>query len=339
TAQAPAELLRWLNDDEVWAQLKTAAVTHDETMSPFESYFANTLANLDAHFTERGLDIDKLTTGTEDGLNKLENELKRLQEKARNQELRAAIGAADLETLQGFPATGADKGVRSAAIGVIRRLQDLRQENAVQAAVQIVDAIRGIAEVAPEQQQETIKIIYEKYSEGLVGIIGNLKVLRVQLERKEKPEAQLIAEMIGLLLALKEAASKTEKPTDQITAEISFDLKETLKIGRYGASGQGNCQNSTSTMGYNQSLMSFLGDAHELVILIRDGSQKVIGFALLHGVRTEDGRFLFVKEKIYTNLTHLTARQEEAATQVAEKLQSELGIPVVSADEQNGKEM
>ncbi len=328
--QVPTALRLLLRDNQkVWAELKTQRTEANTALSPFEARFATTFQNYDTHRQERQFKPDQLDDTAINALTTIEAELAQLAQRSQNTELKNAIEARDIETIKRIKPSGKDKPLPAQAIGLLKRWSSLQENDIVivSQAMDLIERIRALSTVEHKAQSDAIQNLSNEVGDSIDRLVPRLGRIKSGLDVKQKPEAQIIGEMIGLLTELRKGGTLTVD-SEPVSAEISFDLKETLKIGRYGASGQGNCQNSTQSGEVNQSLMSFIGDAHELIMLFRDAQNTVIGFALLHGVFTETGDFIYIQDDVYTNDTHRAAQQEAAAIELARMIQKKLGVEV-----------
>ena len=129
----------------------------------------------------------------------------------------------------------------------------------------------------------------------------------------------VVSDMIGIVDTLNNVGKSGDSG---FTARISHDFGELLTIGRYGNSGMGNCQQVSQGDWYNQSLMGFIGDANEEIIVIKDKNNEMVGLVNLHGVKI-DGSDGFIVESVYTNLTQSTSQMENAVNDLINNLKKE----------------
>ncbi len=146
--------------------------------------------------------------------------------------------------------------------------------------------------------------------------------------------------MIGSFFGLKDCFDRdvSKKGDDSISARFNFDLKDTLLVGRYGDSGQGNCQRSTHTGSFNQGLMGFLEDANELTITFHDDHGVVKGFSFVHGVYLKNGQYVLVPEKVYTNYGNLTGLMIESRNELVRQIANELGVGILDQEDHSSAE-
>jgi len=143
--------------------------------------------------------------------------------------------------------------------------------------------------------------------------------------------------IVDFLLNYNRSAGETNKMDVEatVTAQITFDPSKILTFGRYGSSGAGNCQNSKGDANYNQSLMSMLGDANQLMIMFQ-GDNKTLGFMQVHLLKSNKGMILFM-EKPYTNEPDKSTAMKEAARMLAQKIKNETGFDCFTYGETGDK--
>jgi len=327
--QAPEEIQKRLQ--QAGMITVTVGQAAESQASFFDRFFRTTLENYKNHRAEFKFDPQKFLQESQEAKDKWEREFAGLKAAIKPDSVLAVILAGtpgqkmieDLKSAQGL--SNPENKQRGMAIMLLTRLLALYElEKILGEAEQIIRKIEALEQ--NREQEEAARKIYEEHQQSLPELKNGLESLHKQWIREEKPHAQLAAEMLGLLEALGQSLKPQPKKTETVTAQVSYDLKEAIKIGRYGSSGQGNCQNSNSVT-YNHSLMSFIGDPHESIVLFRNGDNAVIGFALFHGVFLGSGEFAFIKERVYTNID--AQYQEEASRKIAEEISSQIGVPVL----------
>ncbi len=322
---------------EQLSRLRTFARSGEgEEMSVFDRLFKTTLRNYDEHSKEMKFDPGSISAASTEEISNFEKSIEEFRGGISNIELKKAvehaIASGDTNTLKKLEnLSRPDKKSRGYAIGSIEKLYAMRQEGSVVEAAMIIKSLRGIKDISVGEQEKELRTLYSSSKEKIEELIPTLRYIRGKMQAKNKPVAIIIGGMIGLLTGLEKfSTGKSDILSEKkITAEISFDLKEILKIGRYGASGEGNCQHSNSPGESNHSLMSFIGDAHELIILFRDDDGIVVGQALMHGVYLETGDFVYMKEDVYTNDNSLKALMETAARRMGKAIANFYGIKVL----------
>ena len=327
TKQAPENIIKAFGQLE--ALKGEAGIRREEDISLFDRYFANTLSNYDNHRKEYKFDIEKIAQASKEELSKIKGQIKDLAEQAEDKDLKEAIESGDIERIKSLKPIGKkSKTLCNKAIGNFKNYEALKEQNLILDAYELIEGIRQAENVEKSLQKEALTELSDSWQGRIDHIQDVLQNIRKELVKKNKPEAQIIAEMIGLLKGLEEAV-ESEKETGKtgvVTAEVSFDLKEVLKIGRYGSSGQGNCQSSTYAGWYNASLMSFIGDSNELVIILKNAQEEMIGFALWHGGYLNNGEFTYVMDQVYTNDNASVGAQEQASRDLAQKMADVLNI-------------
>ncbi len=335
--QAPEQIIsKFMELSQLAATVREG---EESELNIFEQLFKTTLDSYERHMQENKFDIKGLAIDNQEDIHRLEASIKGFLSQAKDVALRDALSSNEPDKLLTLKLFGKDEKIRNQAIGIFKRINLMRQEADLGQAIKIAEQIRGTEKLPNEEQKDMIGKLAESNQERIPKLMPVMRMIHQQLIEKDKPEAQIIAELIGTLQALNDFPNYLNSlSANMITAEVSFDLKDTLKIGRFGASGQGNCQSSTNTGNYNKSLMSFIGDSHELIIILRDSSKDVIGFALLHGVYLDDMEFAYVKESVYTNDNTQTALQEEASKKIARQIANLLQVKILEANPQEGKD-
>ncbi|HRZ13982.1 MAG TPA: hypothetical protein P5110_00560 [Candidatus Omnitrophota bacterium] len=322
----------------------------------YRQYFETTMQNYQQHSAEREMVISEADKAYQARIAVLEQETdeflagQKTDPAGLSPALKAALDQKDIQVLMGLKKLSKrENRARGEALRRLRELQRIRQQAQdhgilVQKVLEIAGRIENLASMDRGEQWQEIIRLYESYERDpavqkeltVSRMIDDLAVLDQEFAAREKPR-NFINESRGMLKSLLAAAQKaltdeslTAAVPAKVSAEISFDLKDTLKIGRYGASGSGNCQRSDYSGNYKHSLMSFISDAQELIILLRDGEENVIGFVLLHGVFTESGEFVYVKEKVYTNTDELKEVQDAAANAMTREVSAALGVRVLA---------
>jgi len=287
--------------------------TQDLQASPL-GQFETTLQNLRQHIHELG-DLSK-----EEKEDLKEREDYQEEIKSFEPEVRAALesGKEALLELQ-KTSKGKTKKQASRAMGLLKYKSALDSLDSIRTAQEISGEIENARDLPIEEQSRYLNEVKEKYSDRLGDLKFSLEKTRRQMQDRDKPQTITISNLIGVVDTLQNIGQSSK---GHFTARISHNLGETLTIGRYGNSGQGNCQKPEQSETYNHSLMSFLGDANEEVVIIKDQENDMVGFVNLHGVKV-NGKEGFIVENVYTNESSTTSQQEEAVNNLLANLKKE----------------
>jgi hypothetical protein len=277
------------------------------------SNFENTIENLRRHIQENG-DISKSVANPAD----IDKHLEKISNLSQKVKTAFSGGIESLIDLQ-KKSKGKTKKEADRAIGLYKKIEALKDVDALETANIISDEVELASDMKPKEVGKYLDSLKEKYSSELNGLEFSLKNIQRTLEEKGKPASTIASDLVGVINGLKNHGKSEDK---EFTAKISHDFSKLLTIGRYGNSGNGNCQQFSQRGWYNLSLMGFIGDSNEEIIILSDSDGEMTGFVNLHGIKVngEDG---FLVERVYTNLTQSTSQMESAVTNLIESLKTE----------------
>ena len=266
------------------------------------------------------------------------SKLPKIARSAKSPELAELLMSKDLDRLTS-PASQAfnpdDERVKAKGIALIKLLKARESLDYINNIVKELQEING----KPKEEQD---IIMEKIAKDVAEWVGNkglepLNMLKNHISKINKQQKQIgygeqelsiaanaIGNAISIVYILLNHIKMAGEAT--VTAHITFDFSKILTFGRYGSSGAGNCQNSNGSVTYNQSLMSMVGDANQLMIIFyKADDTKPLGFMQVHLLKSDKGMIFFM-ERPYTNEPNRTAAMEGAAKMLAQKIKNETGL-------------
>jgi len=282
--------------------------------------FANTINNLRAHseelgnLTEEDMDVNQ------------EIQKYKTQVKGFNSEVQGAFnrGIDSLIKLQ-KNVKGHVKKETNRAIGIYNQIKSLKDVDSIKKAETIADELEETKGLPLNEQVNYISRLQKQYGEKELGnIVYSLKGIRKRLIDKHQPQEQIVANLIGVASGLKGYGLDFG---NTYTSRVSRKLEDTISIGYFGNSGEGNCQSPTHEGTYNQSLMSFIGDANEEIVVVKDSEKDMVGFVNLHGVKV-NGEEAYIVEKVYTNVNdpNSTKQQEESVNNLLRQIKEKENV-------------
>ena len=193
-----------------------------------------------------------------------------------------------------------------------------------------VDAIGNaealINRINKDENTQDLREMLREDDKGMAeNIIDSLNMLKKRMKKSEPGSAMRPLEnLISIVSYLNKPILEDKRA---IRASFTFDPSEILTFGRYGSSGAGNCQNSNAVNAdLNQSLMSMLADANQLMIRFTSPSDgDTLGFAQVHILQSDKGAILLL-ENPYTNQPNRSETMRKAAESLVVSAANELGI-------------
>ena len=199
-------------------------------------------------------------------------------------------------------------------------------ENAVES---IEKAEELIKRVGGAMNNANLGEVIRKDAESSESVVESLKMFNKALRKRYKSEEGAVLALDNMIAVLDYLQGEKAAESRTITASFTFDPSEILTFGRYGASGAGNCQSSSSQDArLNQSLMSMLVDSNQLMMrFAKQGSDETIGFLQVHLLRSSKGTILLL-ENPYTNQPNKSETIRRAAKELAAEAELYLGMGV-----------
>ena len=223
------------------------------------------------------------------------------------------------------------KGMKAKSFGEEEKLKRkaialILLENAVES---IEKAEELIKRVGGAMNNANLGEVIRKDAESSESVVESLKMFNKALRKRYKSEEGAVLALDNMIAVLDYLQGEKAAESRTITASFTFDPSEILTFGRYGASGAGNCQSSSSQDArLNQSLMSMLVDSNQLMMrFAKQGSDETIGFLQVHLLRSSKGTILLL-ENPYTNQPNKSETIRRAAKELAAEAELYLGMGV-----------
>ena len=223
------------------------------------------------------------------------------------------------------------KGMKAKSFGEEEKLKRkaialILLENAVGS---IEKAEKLIKRVGGAMNNANLGEVIRKDAESSESVVESLKMFNKALRKRYRSEEGAVLALDNMIAVLDYLQGEKVAESRTITASFTFDPSEILTFGRYGASGAGNCQSSSSQDArLNQSLMSMLVDSNQLMMrFAKQGSDETIGFLQVHLLRSSKGTILLL-ENPYTNQPNKSETIRRAAKELAAEAELYLGMGV-----------
>ncbi|MGC8662365.1 MAG: hypothetical protein ACP5RT_01100 [Candidatus Micrarchaeia archaeon] len=217
------------------------------------------------------------------------------------------------------------KKMRGVAINLIRISEVLCDfEEITKAAKQIGDTLKT-------SPKNTLSNFFAQKSKIFKKYYLEVLLLSNSISKNKPNNVDIMLALEGLESVFKIVSEWSENAEKaKISARVTFDLTDILKFGRYGSSGSGNCQVSTSNPFYNQSILGMLADANQLVVAFDDSSGNILGFMQIHilyyNLHDRKEPIMLFENDVYTNVPEKEEAMKEAAKLLASFIERRTGI-------------
>jgi len=276
---------------------------------------------------------DKLLKILEEIEKDAENKLSQIAQIAKSKNSEELADLLNAKNLDGLTSHAFDPDNEKVKAKGIAQIKLLKARESLDFINNIVDELQKMSGKSKEEQDSHMAAIANKVRDwvddkGLepLKMLNNRYISKVNEQQissiNKEGLDKALANAISMVEVLLKYSKKAEETT--VTAQITFDPSKILTFGRYGSSGAGNCQNSKGDANYNQSLMSMLGDANQLMIMFQE-DKEILGFMQVHLLKSNKGMILFM-EKPYTNEPDKSTAMKEAARMLAQKIKNETGF-------------